>query len=46
MEIEKTIEFDQVKLKWSSLALTKYAKEKIEKVLPFMSESELRKNII
>lgn len=45
MEIEKIIEFDQIKLKWSSLALTKYAKEKIEKVLPFMSESELRKNI-
>lgn len=45
MKIEKVIEFDKVKLKWISLAMTNCAKERIKKVTPFMSESELRKNL-
>ncbi|MFT3984238.1 MAG: DNA mismatch repair protein MutS [Lachnospiraceae bacterium] len=45
MEIEKILEFDKVKLKWSSLAMTERAKEKIKDVTPFLSENELRKNL-
>lgn len=45
MEFEKIIEFDSVKIKWMSLAMTKNAKEKIKNVIPFISESELRKHL-
>lgn len=45
MEIEKIIEFDKIKLKWISLAMTKCVKDKIKNVTPFVSESELRKNL-
>lgn len=45
MNIENVIEFDKVKLKWMSLAMTKAAKDRIEKVTPVMSERELRKNL-
>jgi len=45
MKIEKIIEFDKVKNKLSSLAMTTAAKDKIAKIEPFLSESELRKNL-
>lgn len=45
MEIEKTIEFDTIKLKWMALAMTKWAKNNIKNITPFLSENELRKNL-
>lgn len=45
MNDEKIIEFDQVKAKWAALAMTDRAKEKIKMVTPFLSESELQKNM-
>lgn len=45
MNIEKSLEFDQIKEKWTALAVTQSAKEKITKATFFLSEAELRKNI-
>lgn len=45
MKIEKIIEFDKVKQKWASFAMTEWAKEKIMSATPFLSENELRKNL-
>ena len=41
MNIEKALEFDQIKELWTALALTERAKEKISQTVPFLSESEL-----
>lgn len=43
MNIEKQIEFDQVKTIWKELAVTDFAKEKIETTSILFSEGELRK---
>lgn len=45
MEIERAIEFDKVRNRWSELAMTNWAKEKIRSITPFLSESELHKNL-
>lgn len=45
MNIDKQIEFDKVKEIWSNLAMTDYAKEKIEACELFFSESELKKQL-
>lgn len=38
---EAILEFDKIKERWKALALTDYAKEKIEKTEPFLSENEV-----
>ena len=43
MNIEKQIEFDKVKELWTGLAVTDWAKVKINEVSLYLSESELRK---
>lgn len=45
MNIDKQIEFDKVKELWSNLAITDWAKEKIENVTLCFSEMELRKQL-
>ncbi len=45
MDIEKQIEFDRIKEKWASLAVTKQAKEIIKNQSFYLSESELRRNL-
>lgn len=45
MNIEKHIEFDKIKERWMSLAVTDHAKEMIAKVSCYLEESELRKQI-
>ena len=45
MNIEKQIEFDKVKEIWSGLAITDWAKEKIEEASIYLSECELRKQL-
>lgn len=45
MNIEKQIEFDKIKQKWSDLAVTKKAKEIINNVKYYLSESDLRRNL-
>ena len=45
MNIEKSLEFDQIKEKWVALAVTQSAKEKIMQATFCLSEAELRKNM-
>lgn len=45
MNIEKQIEFDQVKDKWINLAVTEWAKEQIRGVSFYLDEGELRKQL-
>lgn len=45
MNIERQIEFDNVKDLWADLAITDWAKEKIREVSPYFSENELRKQL-
>ena len=45
MNIEKQIEFDQIKELWKNLAVTALAKEQIEEISFFLSENELRKQL-
>lgn len=45
MNIEKQIEFDKIKKLWKALAITEWAKEKIENTSFYLSERELRKEI-
>lgn len=45
MNIERQIEFDKVKELWADLAITDWAKEKIQEVSPYFSENELRKQL-
>ncbi|MCI5934871.1 MAG: DNA mismatch repair protein MutS, partial [Lachnospiraceae bacterium] len=45
MNIEKQIEFDQIKELWKNLAVTARAKEQIEEISFFLSENELRKQL-
>lgn len=45
MNIEKHIEFDKIKERWMSLAVTDHAKEMIAKVSCYLEESELRKQL-
>ena len=45
MNIEKHIEFDKIKERWMSLAVTDHAKEMIAKVSCYLAESELRKQL-
>ncbi len=44
-ETEKIIEFDKIKEKWAEHALTAWAKQQIAEAVPFLSETELRKNM-
>ena len=45
MNIEKQIEFDKIKEIWMALAVTDQAKERINNVTFYLSESELRKQL-
>ena len=45
MNIEKQIEFDQIKARWMDLAVTKQAKETIRHVTFYLSEQELTKQL-
>ena len=45
MNIEKHIEFDKIKERWMSLAVTDHAKEMIAEVSCYLEESELRKQL-
>lgn len=45
MNIEKQIEFDQIKERWSSLAVTEWAKAQIQGLSCYLNETELRKQI-
>lgn len=45
MNIEKHIEFDKIKERWMSLAVTDHAKEMIAKVSCYLEESDLRKQL-
>lgn len=45
MNIEKQIEFDQIKERWSSLAVTEWAKAQIQGLSCYLKETELRKQI-
>ena len=45
MNIEKQIEFDQIKELWKNLAVTARAKEQIEEISFFLWENELRKQL-
>ena len=45
MTIEQSLEFDKIKEKWSQLAMTAWAKEQIAGMVPFLVETELRKNL-
>lgn len=42
IQTDKILEFDKIKEKWSELALTAWAKERIRDTIPYLSESELR----
>ena len=42
MNIDKQIEFDKVKELWTDLAITDYAKEKINEIALCFSENELK----
>lgn len=44
-ESERIIEFDKIKEKWMEHALTAWAKQQIAETVPFLSETELRKNM-
>lgn len=45
MNIEKQIEFDQIKERWSSLAVTEWAKAQIQGLSCYLNETELRKQL-
>jgi len=45
VNIEKQIEFDKVKVIWTDLAVTDWAKEKIREAGLYFSENELRKQL-
>lgn len=45
MNIERQIEFDKVKNIWSDLAITDWAKEKINEATLYFSETELKKQL-
>lgn len=45
MDIEKMLEFNTVKEQWENLALTLGAKEQIRECVPFLKESDLRKEL-
>lgn len=45
MDIEKQIEFDQVKDMWIDLAVTEWAKEQIRGISFYLDEGELRKQL-
>ena len=45
MNIERQIEFDKVKAIWADLAITDWAKEKIQETGLIFSENELRKHL-
>ena len=45
MNIEKQIEFDQIKARWMDQAVTKQAKETIRHVTFYLSEQELTKQL-
>lgn len=45
MNIEKSLEFDRIKEKWTALAVTQNAKEKIAQTTFCLSEAELQKSI-
>lgn len=45
MNIEKQIEFEQIKNKWKELAVTEYAKETIENAGIILSENELKREL-
>ncbi len=42
IQTDKILEFDKIKEKWSELALTAWAKERIRDTIPYLAESELR----
>lgn len=42
IQTDKILEFDKIKEKWSELALTAWAKERIRDTIPYLSENELR----
>ena len=42
IQTDKILEFDKIKEKWSELAFTEYAKERIRDAVPYLSENELR----
>lgn len=44
-ESERMMEFNQIKEKWMEHALTAWAKQQIEETVPFLSETELRKQM-
>ena len=45
MNIDKILEFDQIRNKWKQFALTNAALEKIDNMTYYLNESELRKNL-
>ncbi len=45
MDIDKILEFDQVRNKWKESALTKAAADKIEGITCYLDERKLRKNL-
>lgn len=45
MNIEKQIEFDKIKEKWAGLAVTGHAKEIIQNIEFYLSESDLRRHL-
>lgn len=45
MNIEKQIEFDKIREKWADLAVTAQAKETINNMEFYLSESDLRRNL-
>lgn len=45
MNIEKQIEFDKIKEKWADLAVTGHAKEIIQNIEFYLSESDLRRHL-
>ena len=42
IQTDKILEFDKIKEKWSELAFTEFAKERIKDTVPYLSENELR----
>lgn len=42
IQTDRILEFDKIKEKWSELALTAWAKERIRDTIPYLAESELR----
>lgn len=42
IQTDKILKFDKIKEKWSELAFTAWAKERIKDTIPYLSENELR----